>query len=81
MDNKIDKIMEIISIVSGKDKSLINVSIPINESGVDSIAFIELVVKIEQEFDVEIDDEDSDITNYNTIGDLLKVVEKKLSIG
>lgn len=78
MNEVLTKVLDIISLASGIDKEQLNDSTPIGASGVNSITFIEIIVKIEQELGIEIDGEDSDITNYNTIGDLLKIVEKKL---
>lgn len=44
--------------------------------GLDSLDIIDLVVKIEDEFEIEINDEDTE--NWRTLGDILNTINKKV---
>lgn len=44
--------------------------------GLDSLDIIELVMKIEDEFEIEINDEDAE--NWRTLGDILNTVNEKV---
>ena len=48
----------------------------INDLGADSLDIVQFVMDLEEEFDVEISDEDSE--KLSTIGDVYKYVEEKL---
>lgn len=73
------KILDIISVTSGIEKSQLSESTPIGVFGINSVTFISIIVKIEQELNIEIDDEDLEIKKYNTVADLLAVLGKKLN--
>ena len=45
----------------------------IDDLGADSLNIVELVMEVEQEFDIEIPDEDAE--GLNTVGDLRKYIE------
>ena len=53
------------------DKSLID------EYGVDSVSLLELVVGIEEEFDVRVGDEDFDVSHFATVAALASFVRPK----
>jgi len=55
------------------DKSLVD------SYGVDSVSLLELVVGIEEEFGLQIGDDEFDIKNFSTVAALTAFVEKKLS--
>lgn len=46
-----------------------------NDFDVDSIAALELIMDVEEEFDIEIADED--IENSETVGDIIDYIENK----
>lgn len=47
--------------------------------GVNSIAFIKTLVAVEQEYNIEFSDEDLDFAGFETVNDLMGLLEKKLS--
>ena len=47
-----------------------------DELGADSLDTVELIMAFEEEFDIEIPDEDAE--NIRTVGDVLKYLEDKL---
>lgn len=50
----------------------------INDLGFDSIEIIELIVEIENEFKIEIDDDDINMNILTTYSELLNMIERKL---
>lgn len=50
----------------------------INDLGFDSIEIIELIVEIENEFKIEIDDDDINMNILTTYSELLSMIERKL---
>ena len=50
-----------------------------NDLGFDSVAFIELIVEIENEFNIDMD-EDIDIENMVIVGNLIKIIEERSEI-
>lgn len=50
------------------------------DKGLDSIKAIDLVVAIEEQFEINIDEEDLFVDTLNTINKLVKVVEKYQNI-
>lgn len=55
-----------------EDKSLID------QYGVDSVSLLELVVGIEEEFGVEVDDDEFSVTNFETVANLAAFVRGKM---
>ena len=49
-------------------------NIPFDDFGLDSLDVLEIVIKVETDFDTNLDD--YDINKTNTINDLIKAVEK-----
>ncbi len=45
----------------------------------DSIEFVTIIVEIETEFDIEIDDNDYELENMNTLPKMAELVEKYLA--
>ena len=74
----VEKVFDIVSAASGIDRCLIDEKSVIGASGINSITLIEIIVKVEQEFNIEIDNEDLDITQYSKIDDLVNVIKKKI---
>ncbi|SDN48756.1 acyl carrier protein [Fictibacillus solisalsi] len=46
--------------------------------GIDSMTFIRLVVEIEDEFDIEIEDEEIVLQNFESVESIVKLVERNL---
>lgn len=51
--------------------------VKISELGVNSIIFIKLLVKIEKEFNIKFEDEMLNYRAFDTIGDLIRMIEDK----
>lgn len=49
----------------------------IDDLGAESLDVIEIIMRLEEEFGIEIPDEDAE--NINTVGDLVKYIEEKIS--
>lgn len=58
-----------------EDKVTLESSI-IDDLGADSLDVVDLVMSLEEEFDIEIPDED--VENMKTVGDMVKYIEGKL---
>lgn len=56
-----------------KDETLLS-----KDLGLDSIMMIELIVEIEEEFDIEIDDEDLVFEEFDHFSSLVEIVDKQL---
>ncbi len=50
-----------------------------DDLGADSLDVVELVMKIEEEFDIDIPDEDAE--KIQTVGDAVRYIEEKLNNG
>ncbi len=50
----------------------------IDEYGVDSVSLLELVVGIEEEFGIEVGDEDFSVANFETVSALADFVRKRM---
>jgi acyl carrier protein len=48
----------------------------VDDLGADSLDVVDLIMSLEEEFDVEIPDED--VENMKTVGDIVKYIEAKL---
>jgi len=58
-----------------EDKVTIEASI-VDDLGADSLDVVDLVMSLEEEFDIEIPDED--VENMKSVGDMVKYIESKL---
>lgn len=80
MDNKgvnmLDKILNIMSEQLGVDKKKIKLSDTWEELGADSLDQIELVMAYEEEFGIEIPDED--VEGINNVEEVIKYLEGRL---
>lgn len=77
-DSLVDKIRALVSEQLGVDPAVLNAEANILEDlGADSLDVIELVMAIEEAFDIEISDEDAE--SIRTIGDVEKYVADKLA--
>ena len=80
MDNK--KVIEILASVLEISETELNeydIAAPLEEKGYDSIKFIKTVVLLEDEFNIEINDSDLLVSNFATLGDVFKMLDKYLS--
>lgn len=48
----------------------------VDDLGADSLDVVDLVMSLEEEFDIEIPDED--VENMKTVGDIVKYIENKI---
>lgn len=70
------KVKEIIVEELGVDASEVTLEAKLIEDlGADSLDTVELIMKFEEEFDVEIADEEAE--NLTSVGDIIKFLEKK----
>ena len=51
----------------------------LHELGIDSMTFIRLVVEIEDEFDIEIDNEEIILDNFKSFSTIVELVERNLN--
>ena len=72
-------IASIISSVSGAEESSIAEEAVLREIGINSIMFIEIIVKLEQKLEFEFDNDDLAIEHIKTVRDLFKLVEKNIT--
>jgi len=76
-----EKLKEIIKATYKEEINLDNItenSDLVEEIGVNSIVGIEIFVRVEKEFDIEIDDEDLSIETIRTLSIMADYIEKKL---
>lgn len=52
----------------------------LNDLGFDSVALIELIVEIENEFNVEMDEDDMDVNNLVVVGNLISMIDERISL-
>ena len=71
-----DKVKEIlVDQLDVNDDSITLESVITDDLGADSLDVVDLVMSLEEEFDVEIPDED--IESIKTVGDIVKFIESK----
>lgn len=51
----------------------------LRELSLDSLAFVEIIVKLEEDFDVEFDLEELSLDAWETVGELIASVEEKMN--
>ena len=72
-----DKIKEIIIEQLGVEEDAVTMEASITEDlGADSLDVVDLVMSIEESFDVEIPDEE--VESIKTVGDIVKYIENKV---
>lgn len=72
-----DKIASIISEQRSIDKNSITLDSTLDSLGADSIDRVEIIIKIEEEFGIEINDEDSE--KISTVGQAVDYVDNLLA--
>lgn len=72
--DKINEIKQRLAEVAHREN--VEESMKLNELGLDSLDVVELLLKLEEEYDVHFDD--VDMANLSTVGDLLKAISSQL---
>ncbi len=72
--NNLEKLRGIIADQLSIDEAVITEDTTLEDLGADSLALVELVMSVEEEFEIEIQDEDME--NFKTVGDVLDYIEK-----
>lgn len=70
------KIKEIISEQTGADEEKLGENTTVEDIVEDSLDIVEMLMNIEEEFDIEIPD--SDVKNLTTIGEFCSYIEERL---
>ncbi len=70
-----DKVKKIIADQLEVDSSKLSTETTFEDIDADSLDIVELVMALEEEFDLEISDQE--IENINTVGDVIKYIESK----
>ena len=73
--NNLEKLSTIMADQLGIEDSVISEDTTLEDLGADSLALVELVMSVEEEFDIQIDDEDME--KFKTVGDVLDYIESK----
>ena len=79
MDISKDKIVEIFSKTMGVDIaefSNLKVTDDLRDWGLDSLKSIDVIVALEEEYDISIEDSDLLLDNFNTVEKMVKLIEK-----
>jgi acyl carrier protein len=71
----LEKVQEIIVNQLGIDKDEVALESDIDELGADSLDFVEMLMAIEEEFDIEITDDESEV--IDTVEDLVECIQAK----
>ena len=72
--NNLEKLRGIIADQLSIDEAAITEDTTLEDLGADSLALVELVMSVEEEFEIEIQDEDME--KFKTVGDVLDYIEK-----
>ncbi|ANU27950.1 MAG: acyl carrier protein [Planococcus sp. (in: firmicutes)] len=76
MSTVLDRVTKVIVDRLGVEESEVKLEASFTgDLGADSLDVVELVMELEDEFDMEISDEDAE--NMNTVGDAVTYIEKK----
>lgn len=73
--NNLEKLKNIIVDQLGVDADSIDEDTTMEDLGADSLALVELVMSVEDEFNIEIEDEA--LENFKCVGDVLDYIESK----
>lgn len=71
-----EKIIEIIRNACALEENDITLETKLQDLSLDSLSFIEAIVSIEQEFDIEFEDEGLNIYEWKTVEEIIQYVEK-----
>ncbi len=73
--SNLEKLTTIIADQLGIDETTISEDTTLEDLGADSLALVELVMSVEEEFEIQIEDEDME--KFKTVGDVLDYIESK----
>ena len=73
--SNLEKLTTIIADQLGIDENIVSEDTTLEDLGADSLALVELVMSVEEEFDIQIEDEQME--NFKTVGDVLDYIESK----
>lgn len=73
--NALDTIKKILSEQLEVDETTITEETTIEDLGADSLDLVETIMNIEEEFDIEVDD--NDVENLKTVGDFINYINSK----
>lgn len=71
------KIIEIIRNCCVLEEKNVGAETRLEDISLDSLSFVDAIVKIEQEFGFEFDDEDLNVYSWETVGELMLKAEEK----
>lgn len=70
-----EKVQEIIANQLGIDKEEVTLGSDIDDLGADSLDFVEIIMAVEEEFDIEITDDEAE--KIDTVEDLVECIKAK----
>lgn len=76
MNQVLENVKEAVSMLLDVKVEDLTEDTSLEDLGADSLDVVELVMMLEDEHDIYIDEVDDDFDSINTIGDLVKVVER-----
>ena len=71
-----EKIIEIIRNACALEENDITLETKLQDLSLDSLSFIEAIVNIEQEFNIEFEIDQADLVYWNTVGDIILKVKE-----
>lgn len=71
MNSMEKKIIQIIGCVLGRNESELTLDTTLKDMDIDSIVYLEILVDIECEFEIEFEDEELLIETFKSIGDII----------
>jgi acyl carrier protein len=76
----IDRITEFVAKQTGKDMSEITAATSLEDIGIDSFDFIELVFQIEEEFGIHVDHNQNEVASrLKSVGDIANLIDDLLA--
>lgn len=75
MNNIIEKINELVKGIVGEEKKQLTSDTPFNEIGLDSLEYMNFIIKVEDAFDIEFEDEDLLFDNYEKVSDFVEKIK------
>jgi len=77
----IRKIIKIICGCCALTEDNIEPGTEINSISLDSLSFVQMIVNLESEFEIEFEDEQLSIYDYKTVEDIIDTVEERINAG
>jgi len=68
-----ESLIDILADFSGLDANVISMEMPTSDLGLDSLDTVEVIISMEEQFDVEL--EEADFIQCLTVGDMLKMIQ------